>query len=134
MTVPTEPQARYVRTTLRVGPGPFVAELRVPANIRAGTPLPLAVAFHNVWRTTQQKDLRLCFAGLVIRNENGRTVYDSQGERAACPEVLALTTVKPGGTHIEKWNQKLLPKLPPGRYTAILWGWYNASVRFQVNR
>lgn len=133
LTVPTEPKAQYARTMLRIGPGPFVAELRLPAQVRAGTPLPLEVAFHNVWRTTQQKDLRLCGHGLLIRNENGRTVYDNRPEHGACTTDLRLSTVSPGGVHVERWSPPPL-KLPPGSYTAVLWGFYNASLRFQVTK
>lgn len=133
MTVPTVPKARYVQTTLRVGPGPFVAELRVPTPVRAGAPLPLEVAFHNIWRTTQQKDLRLCRHGLLIRNENGQAVYDNRPEHGACTADLQLSTISPGDVHVEKWFPPL-PKLPPGSYTAVLWGEYNASARFQVRK
>lgn len=133
MTVPTAPGVRYARTTLRVGPGPFVAELRAPRKVKAGTPLPLEVAFHNIWRTTQHADLRLCGHGLLIRNENGRTVYDNRPEHGACTTDLRLSTVGPGGVHMERWSPPL-PKLLPGSYTAVLWGEYNASASFQVVR
>ncbi|MDL2344937.1 hypothetical protein QOL99_12370 [Deinococcus sp. MIMF12] len=135
LELPVNGKTRAVPADLRVEPGPFVAELRVPPRVKAGAPLPLTVAFHNVWRTTQQEDLRLCGHGLLIRNGNGRTVYDNRREGVSCIENLVLTAVRPGSVHIEKWVDPVpLTKLPPGRYTAILWGKYNASLPFEVTK
>lgn len=130
MTVPTEPKAQHAQTTLRVGPGPLMAELRIPSNVKAGA-LPLAIALHNVWRTPVRPRRLSCSVGLLIRNANGRSVYDSHPERLGCSPEAHLGTVQPGRPLVTKWYQEI--KLPPGRYTAVLWGEYNASIRFQVS-
>ncbi|GAA5441306.1 hypothetical protein ACFQDE_19445 [Deinococcus caeni] len=119
----------YARATVNVGPGPFVPELVLPSGAKAGRPLDLRVAFRNVWRSAVSGDLRLCGQGLLIRDEEGRTVYDNQPEKIACTTDLRLTTVAPGGVHVERWG--LLPALKAGRYTAVLWG-TGAVKRFEV--
>ncbi|GAA5511741.1 hypothetical protein Dcar01_00454 [Deinococcus carri] len=127
MTVPTEPKAQHVQTTLRVGPGPLVAELRIPLNVKAGA-LPLDIVLHNVWRTPERPPLLSCGVGLLIRNANGRSVYDSRPEHLGCKPEAHLGTVQPGSALVMRWHEEI--KLPPGRYTAVMWGEYNASVRF----
>lgn len=116
------------RATVNVGPGPFVAELVLPSGAKAGTPLDLRVAFRNVWRSAASRDLRLCGQGLLIRDEQGKTVYDNRPEKVACTADLRPTTVAPGGVHIVPWGP--LPALKAGWYTAILWG--EAVKRFEV--
>jgi hypothetical protein len=120
-----------VRTTVNVGPGPFVAELVLPNGAMAGQPLDLRVAFRNVWRSASSQDLRLCGKGLLIRDDRGTTVYDSKPEDVACIADLEPTRVAAGGIHTEPWGT--LPALKAGSYTAILWGlWSEAVLHFNV--
>lgn len=118
----------YGRATVNVGPGPFVAELVLPSGAKAGKALDLRVAFRNVWRSTVSRDLRLCGQGLLIRDAQGKTVYDNRPEEVACTTDLRPTTVAPGGVHVEPWGR--LPALKAGWYTAVLWG--EAVKRFEV--
>ncbi len=119
----------FARATVNVGPGPFVAELVLPNGAKAGRPLDLRVAFRNVWRSAASRDLRLCGQGLLIRDDEGQTVYDNRPERTACTADLRPTTVAPGGVHVEPWVS--LPALKAGRYTAVLWR-EGAVKRFEV--
>ena len=120
-----------VRTTVNVGPGPFVAELVLPNGAKAGRPLDLRVAFRNVWRSAASQDLRLCGTGLLIRDDRGTTVYDSKPEGVACIADLEPTWVAAGGIHVELWGK--LPALNAGAYTAIQWGlWSEAVLHFNV--
>lgn len=120
------------RANVQVGPGPFVTELVLPGGARAGQPLVLRVVFRNVWRSAVSQDLRLCGAGLLIRDEQGEAVYDNAPEGQACTADLRPTRVAAGGVHQEAWGR--LPALKAGRYTAILWNnlWGAAEKRFEV--
>lgn len=120
----------YAQATVRVGPGPFVTDLVLPKGAQAGRPLDLRVAYRNVWGSAVTYDLRLCGQGLLIRDEQGQTVYDNHPEGVACTGDIWATTVAAGGLHLEAWNK--LPALKAGRYTAILWGRDAAVKRFEV--
>lgn len=117
---------------LQVGPGPFVTELVLPNGAKAGQPLDLRVAYRNVWRSAVSQDLRLCGRGMLIRDDQGTTVYDNKTEGMACITNLVPTTVPAGAVHLEPWGP--LPSLKAGQYTAILWGglWGEALLRFEV--
>ena len=119
-------------TLVRVGPGPFFASLALSAPAKAGRPVPLVTEYRNVWPTTQGEDVRPCGRGLQIRNVNGRVVYDTLPEKAACITNLVLTTLEPGQMHAEPWPR--LPALPAGDYTAVMWGSHHASLRFTVKK
>ncbi|GAA5500681.1 hypothetical protein Dxin01_00405 [Deinococcus xinjiangensis] len=129
LTLRTQP-AQHVSTTLYVGPGPLVTELVLPSGAKAGRPLDLRVASRNVWRTPVTRDLRLCGAGLLIRDGQGKTVYDNKPEGTGCTTDFWATTVPVGGIHLEPWGK--LPALPAGLYTAIMWGVDNATLHFEV--
>lgn len=119
------------QANVNVGPGPFVTELVLPHEAKAGQALDLQVAFRNVWRSAASQDLRLCGNGLLIRDDRGNTVYDNKPEEATCMADLEPTTVAAGGVHPEAWGK--LPALKTGWYTAILWGYQGQAVkRFQV--
>jgi hypothetical protein len=122
----------YAQANVRVGPGPFVTELVLPGGAQTGQPLDLRVAFRNVWRSAATQDLRLCGSGLLIRDEQGRAVYDNRPEGQACITNLVPTTVPAGGVHQEAWGR--LPALKAGQYVAILWNnlWGTAEKRFEV--
>lgn len=117
---------------LRVGPGPLVASLALSAPARAGRPVPLVTQYRNISPGVHREDLRPCGRGLQIRNVNGRVVYDTLPEHAACKTDLRPTTLQPGQTHAEPWPR--LPTLPAGDYTAVMWGTYHGSLRFTVGK
>lgn len=118
LTLRTQPPL-YAKANVYVGPGPFVQEL-VFSKAKAGQPLEMQVASRNVWRSAVERDTRLCGAGLLIRNVNGRVVYDNKPEGGACTTDLRLTLVPSGGIHLEPWRGQL-PALPAGEYTALMW-------------
>lgn len=118
------------QATIHVGPGPFVTDLVLPGGSQAGRPLNIQVTFRNVWSSAVTRDLGLCGWGLLIRDEEGRTVYDSQPEGVACALGSRPTTVAAGGTYVQAWGQR--PASKAGRYTAILWGGGTAVKRFEV--
>lgn len=135
VTVPTSPKPTPASTTIRIGPGPLVPTLQLPKSLSTGEPVQVRVAFTNVWRSVAKVDLRLCTAGLMIRNQNGRVVFDNRQESLFCADRLNETTIQPGSTYTERLH--LGPKpltLPAGQYTAILWGQWNASATFQVKQ
>ncbi|MDO4244514.1 MAG: hypothetical protein Q4C89_00630 [Deinococcus sp.] len=118
LTLRTQPPL-YATATVNVGPGPFVTEL-VFSKAKAGQPLQMQVASRNIWRSTVERDMRLCGAGLLIRNGNGKVVYDNKPEGGACTSDYRPTLVPSGGVHLEPWRGKL-PALPAGNYTALMW-------------
>lgn len=135
MTVPTAPKPTPTSTTIRIGPGPLVPQLRIPKGLKTGQPIPVSVAFTNTWRSKASIDLRLCITGLIIRNQNGRVVFDNMRERGLCADILNETTFQPGQTITQPFFYTGQPPLtlPAGQYSAILWGNWNASANFQVN-
>lgn len=134
LEIPVNGKQQSIRADVNIGPGPFVTELVLPNGAKAGQPLDLRVAYRNVWRTTVGRGFDLCGAGLLIRDERGRTVYDSKPEGTGCTtEGRPITLVPPGGTHLEAWGG--LPKLRAGRYTALAWGGeLQASKAFEVKK
>lgn len=130
LTLRTQPPL-YAKANVNVGPGPFVTEL-VFSKAKAGQPLDIQVASRNIWRSAVERDMRLCGAGLLIRNGNGRVVYDSKPEGTACTTDLQPTLVPSGGVHVEPWRGQL-PALPAGDYTALMWQAGESAVkRFTV--
>ncbi|MFC3860910.1 hypothetical protein ACFOPQ_09060 [Deinococcus antarcticus] len=134
VTVPTLPNPTPASTTLRIGPGPLIPQLRIPKVLKTGQPIPVSVAFTNTWRSKASIDLRLCITGLIIRNQNGKVVFDNRRERLLCPDILNETPFQPGQTITKPlfYTGQQPLKLPTGQYTAILWGHWNASTTFQV--
>ena len=68
----------------------------------------------------------------MIRNVNGRIVYDNQAERLGCKTSSEVKTDTLGKTFRLPMN--LPVTLPAGIYTAILWGDYNDTLRFEVKK
>jgi hypothetical protein len=129
LTLRTQPPL-YAQAIVNVGPGPFVTELVLPSGARAAQPLDLQVAYRNVWGSAVTRDLGHCGQGLLIRDDQGQTVYDNQPEGVACSLDFRPTTVGSGGVYWAGWGK--LPALKVGSYTAILWGSASATMRFEV--
>ncbi|GGJ89901.1 hypothetical protein GCM10008939_37310 [Deinococcus aquiradiocola] len=102
------------RATVNVGPGPFTPEPMLPDDARAGQRLDLRVTFRDVWCSAARRDLRLCGQVLLIRDEEGRTVYDNRPEKLACTSDLRLITVASCGVHVERWGAGCLHSRPGG--------------------
>lgn len=132
MTVPTAPKPQYASVNLRVGPGPFVAQLRLARPAMAGQPLALEVVYRNIWRSTASDAVERCRAGLLIRDEQGRTVYEKD-THTPCLDVVDGLQLKSGGQQVSAFAfPKSPPTLPKGQYTAIMWGAHAATLRFVV--
>lgn len=116
------------QTRLHVGPGPLMAALALKAPAKAAQKLPLEVIFVNIGQVSNAP--RVCPLGIMIRNMNGRIVYDNQAERLACKTGGPTKSVAAGKTLHYALNLPVI--LPIGSYTAILWGTYNDSLRFEV--
>ena len=127
LTLRTQPPL-YATASVNVGPGPFVTEL-VFSKAKAGQPLEMQVASRNIWRSAVEWDMRLCGAGLLIRNGNGRVVYDNKPEGGACTSDYRPTLVPSGGVHLEPWWGNL-PALPAGNYTALMWQAGESAVKW----
>lgn len=127
LTLRTQPPL-YATASVNVGPGPFVTEL-VFSKAKAGQPLDMQVASRNIWRSTVERDMRLCGAGLLIRNGNGRVVYDNKPEGTACTSDYRPTLVPSGGVHLEPWGGNL-PALAAGNYTALMWQAGESAVKW----